>query len=122
MARSRALLAAVAGSVALFAAPAARADIGVGDGSDGLVAPDAAAAPAATHAASSQGDKGGGHGKFQPGAPGIGDPYFPLEGNGGYDTQHYDLNFSYEPATDRLQRLAVITPNPPHDPSRLRLD
>jgi aminopeptidase N len=26
-----------------------------------------------------------------PGAPGIGDPYFPLLGNGGYDAVHYDL-------------------------------
>jgi hypothetical protein len=31
---------------------------------------------------------------YSPGAPGIGDPYFPLEGNGGYDVQHYDLAFS----------------------------
>ena len=30
-------------------------------------------------------------GGYSPGAPGIGDPYFPLEGNGGYDVQHYDL-------------------------------
>jgi hypothetical protein len=36
-----------------------------------------------------------------PGAAGIGDPYFPLEGNGGYDVRHYDLTFSYDPATDR---------------------
>jgi aminopeptidase N len=26
------------------------------------------------------------------GAPGIGDPYFPLYGNGGYDVEHYDVN------------------------------
>ncbi|HYJ67630.1 MAG TPA: hypothetical protein VEX15_08185 [Nocardioidaceae bacterium] len=31
------------------------------------------------------------------GAPGIGDPYLPLEGNGGYDVRHYDLSFSYDP-------------------------
>ena len=122
MARSRALLAAVAGTVALFAAPVARADIGVGAGSDGLVAPTAAAAPAAKQAQSTQGDKGGGHGKFQPGAPGIGDPYFPLEGNGGYDTQHYDLTFSYDPATDRLEGLAVITARATQDLSRFDLD
>ena len=26
-----------------------------------------------------------------PGAPGIGDPYNPAYGNGGYDVNHYDL-------------------------------
>src|SRR4051794_23168914 len=122
MARSRAFLAAAAGAVALFAAPAAQADIGVGAGSDGLVAPTAAAAPAAKQVQSTQGDKGGGHGKFQPGAPGIGDPYFPLEGNGGYDTQHYDLTFSYDPATDRLEGVAVITAEATQDLSRFDLD
>src|SRR3954451_1683195 len=122
MARSRALLAAVVGTAALFAAPAAQADIGVGAGSDGLVAPTAARAPAAKQARSTQADKGGGHGKFQPGAPGIGDPYFPLEGNGGYDTQHYDLTFSYDPATDRLEGLAVITARATQDLSRFDLD
>ena len=25
------------------------------------------------------------------GAPGAGDPYFPLAGNGGYDVSNYDL-------------------------------
>ena len=28
----------------------------------------------------------------RPGAPGIGDPYFPTDGNGGYDVAHYDLD------------------------------
>ena len=32
-----------------------------------------------------------------PGAPGIGDPYFPLDGNGGYDVRHYDLDVTYDP-------------------------
>ncbi len=27
----------------------------------------------------------------QPGAPGIGDDYFPEMGNGGYDVQHYTI-------------------------------
>jgi aminopeptidase N len=42
------------------------------------------------------------------GAPGVGDPYFPLEGNGGYDVQHYDLTLSYSPRTDRLAGRAAI--------------
>ena len=38
---------------------------------------------------------------FTPGAPGIGDPYFPTDGNGGYDVSHYGLDLKYEPA-DRV--------------------
>ena len=30
-----------------------------------------------------------------PGAAGIGDPYYPLAGNGGYDVAHYGLELSY---------------------------
>jgi hypothetical protein len=42
------------------------------------------------------------------GAAGIGDPYFPLDGNGGYDVRHYDLDVRYDPATDVLQGVATI--------------
>jgi aminopeptidase N len=42
------------------------------------------------------------------GAPGVGDPYFPNEGNGGFDVQHYDLNLSYTPRTNRLAGVARI--------------
>ncbi|WP_196807162.1 M1 family metallopeptidase [Candidatus Solirubrobacter pratensis] len=59
---------------------------------------------------------------FTPGAPGIGDPYFPLEGNGGFDTRHYDLSFSYDPAGDRLEGLAVITAKATQNLSRFDLD
>ena len=59
---------------------------------------------------------------FSPGASGIGDPYFPLEGNGGYDVQHYDLTFSYDPATDRLDAVNKITAKATQDLSRFDLD
>src|SRR6478672_13964693 len=59
---------------------------------------------------------------FTPGAPGIGDPYFPLEGNGGYDVEHYDLSFSYDPATDRLDGLNKITAKATQNLSRFDLD
>ena len=49
---------------------------------------------------------GGGGGK--PGAPGIGDPYYPLDGNGGYDVSHYDLDVTYDPDTDVLTGVATI--------------
>ena len=35
--------------------------------------------------------------EFTPGAPGVGDPYFPLDGNGGYDVRHYMLDVAYDP-------------------------
>lgn len=44
-----------------------------------------------------------------PGAPGIGDPYYPTYGNGGYDVSHYDLNLDYQPSTDRLSGTATLT-------------
>ncbi|MEU3528507.1 M1 family metallopeptidase [Streptomyces sp. NPDC038707] len=44
-----------------------------------------------------------------PGAPGIGDPYFPRLGNGGYDARHYDLDVAYAPATGRLDGRTTLT-------------
>ena len=57
-----------------------------------------------------------------PGAPGIGDPYFPTDGNGGYDVAHYDLDLSYDPATDRLQGRATISARATQALSRFNLD
>lgn len=44
-----------------------------------------------------------------PGSDGIGDPYFPQLGNGGFDATHYDLNVAYDPATDRLDGVTTVT-------------
>ncbi|MFF5535112.1 M1 family metallopeptidase [Streptomyces cinerochromogenes] len=44
-----------------------------------------------------------------PGAPGIGDPYFPQLGNGGYDARHYDLDLAYAPDTGRLDGRTTLT-------------
>ena len=38
--------------------------------------------------------------QFSPGSTGIGDPYFPNDGNGGYNVLSYDLEARYEPDTD----------------------
>ncbi|HEY8983198.1 MAG TPA: M1 family metallopeptidase [Streptomyces sp.] len=43
------------------------------------------------------------------GAAGVGDPYFPKAGNGGYDVSHYDLTLDYTPGTRHLTGTAVIT-------------
>ncbi|HEY7003421.1 MAG TPA: M1 family aminopeptidase [Gaiellaceae bacterium] len=60
--------------------------------------------------------------KFQPGAPGIGDPYFPLDGNGGYDAKHYLLELTYDPATDVLDSKATVTARATQNLSRFNLD
>ena len=58
----------------------------------------------------------------RPGAPGIGDPYFPTDGNGGYDVAHYDLKLSYDPATDRLRGRATISARATQALSSFNLD
>jgi len=59
---------------------------------------------------------------FRPGSPGLGDPYFPLDGNGGYDVKHYLLDIRYHPATDVLQGTATIRARATQDLSRFNLD
>ena len=60
--------------------------------------------------------------KGKHGADGVGDPYFPKDGNGGYDVKHYDLDLSYEPDTDVLTATATITAVATHALSRFNLD
>ncbi|MGY4098551.1 M1 family metallopeptidase [Nocardia sp. R16R-3T] len=36
------------------------------------------------------------------GAPGLGDPYYPLDGNGGYDVGHYEVTIDYDPPSHQL--------------------
>ncbi|MES4907484.1 MULTISPECIES: M1 family metallopeptidase [unclassified Streptomyces] len=57
-----------------------------------------------------------------PGAPGIGDSYYPDYGNGGYDVSHYDLRLTYRPVTDRLEGTATVVATATQDLSRFNLD
>ncbi|MEU8591661.1 M1 family metallopeptidase [Streptomyces sp. NPDC048664] len=59
---------------------------------------------------------------FQPGAPGIGDSYYPDYGNGGYDVSHYDLRLTYQPRTDELQGTATVLAAATQNLSRFDLD
>lgn len=43
------------------------------------------------------------------GTPGIGDPYYPEAGNGGYDVAGYDLTLTYLPESNELTSVATIT-------------
>ncbi|HVD27843.1 MAG TPA: M1 family metallopeptidase [Mycobacteriales bacterium] len=57
-----------------------------------------------------------------PGAEGVGDPYFPLAGNGGYDVRSYGLDLRYDPATRRLAGTAAILATATRSLSRFDLD
>ncbi|KRE29605.1 M1 family aminopeptidase [Agromyces sp. Soil535] len=59
---------------------------------------------------------------YTPGAPGIGDPYFPLDGNGGYDVDHYGLEVAYDPRTDVLTGTATVSASATQNLSSFNLD
>ncbi|MDH6629549.1 aminopeptidase N [Streptomyces sp. LBL] len=56
------------------------------------------------------------------GAAGVGDPYFPLAGNGGYDVAHYDLTLRYDPGSRHLDGKAVLTARATQRLTRFDLD
>jgi hypothetical protein len=60
--------------------------------------------------------------RFSPGAAGSGDSYFPLDGNGGYDVEHYLLQVRYEPSSNRLNGVATISARATQNLSQLNLD
>jgi aminopeptidase N len=56
------------------------------------------------------------------GTAGIGDPYYPTYGNGGYDVSHYDLRLKYRPETDALEGTATLLATARQGLSRFDLD
>ncbi|WEO99284.1 M1 family metallopeptidase [Streptomyces sp. FXJ1.172] len=56
------------------------------------------------------------------GAPGAGDPYFPLSGNGGYHVRHYDLTLRYDTTTRHLDAGAVLFARATQPLTRFDLD
>jgi hypothetical protein len=62
------------------------------------------------------------HGAFTPGAPGLGDPYYPLDGNGGYDVSRYLLDFRYDPAVGVLDARETIHARATQNLSSFNLD
>ncbi|MFF0376829.1 M1 family metallopeptidase [Actinoplanes missouriensis] len=59
---------------------------------------------------------------FSAGAEGVGDPYFPKYGNGGYDVAGYDLALTYDPKAGTLDGTATITATAGQNLSRFNLD
>jgi len=56
------------------------------------------------------------------GSAGIGDPYFPLDGNGGIDVVHYDIRDRYGFGDRRLSGKTKLTIRATQDLSRFNLD
>ncbi len=61
-------------------------------------------------------------GSFTPGAAGIGDPYVPREGNGGYRVGRYVIDVRFNPETDRIRATTVIHARSTQNLSRFNLD
>jgi aminopeptidase N len=61
-------------------------------------------------------------GGFTPGSDGLGDPMFPLAGNGGYDVANYSLTLDYTPSGNRLVGTVVITARATQNLSSFDLD
>ncbi|HEX2773232.1 MAG TPA: M1 family metallopeptidase [Micromonosporaceae bacterium] len=59
---------------------------------------------------------------FKPGGDGIGDPYFPTYGNGGYDVGAYALKVRYDPSNDQLSGAATVTAKAIADLSSFNFD
>ncbi len=57
-----------------------------------------------------------------PGAAGIGDPYFPQDGNGGIDVLHYDVRDAYSFGSGRLSGRTRLDVRATQDLSRFDLD
>src|SRR5688572_12006211 len=57
-----------------------------------------------------------------PGDAGVGDPYFPQLGNGGYEAQHYTINLSFEVEANTLEGTVRIDAVAAQDLSRFNLD
>jgi aminopeptidase N len=56
------------------------------------------------------------------GSDGLGDPFFPQAGNGGYDTTHYSLDLDYDQPANRLEGTATIDAVATQNLRRFNLD
>ena len=56
------------------------------------------------------------------GSPSGGDPYFPADGNGGYQVTHYAIKDTYDPGTDALRGTTLLQARATQDLSAFYLD
>ncbi|GLW62111.1 peptidase [Actinomadura rubrobrunea] len=57
-----------------------------------------------------------------PGGPGLGDPYFPNAGNGGYDVRHYDVVLDYPGARGDVDATVTVNARATQPLSAFSLD
>ena len=57
-----------------------------------------------------------------PGSAGLGDPFFPQAGNGGYDVSHYELDLNYRRSTNQLEGRTIISARAEQELSSFNLD
>ena len=57
-----------------------------------------------------------------PGAAGLGDPFFPRAGNGGYDVGEYRISLRYRPAKDEITATTRVHATATQDLSSFNLD
>lgn len=69
--------------------------------------------PSATPAPTSSASKG---------APGIGDPYYPNLGNGGYDAQNYTITMEVDPVANTVNASTAMTAKATQELSSFNLD
>jgi aminopeptidase N len=60
--------------------------------------------------------------EYVAGSDGLGDPFFPQAGNGGYDTTHYSLDLDYDQPANFLEGTAVIDATATQNLRRFNLD
>ncbi|MCB9451033.1 MAG: M1 family metallopeptidase [Anaerolineaceae bacterium] len=58
----------------------------------------------------------------EPGAEGLGDPYYPDQGNGGYDAQHYTLDLAWDDVSGAIAGTVTIDALATQDLSAFNLD
>ncbi|MPY97545.1 MAG: M1 family peptidase [Actinophytocola sp.] len=56
------------------------------------------------------------------GAPGAGDPYYPNDGNGGYDALDYQVKISYDPSDGHLEGDSTLEAKATQKLTRFNLD
>jgi aminopeptidase N len=61
-------------------------------------------------------------GRDAAGADGVGDPYFPWMGNGGYDADHYTLELTWLADEGAIEGVTTMTATAVQDLSRFNLD